>query len=51
MSFGKPVYTITRQRIFVVWSCIPAVKPSLIPVLGVAMMFGMRDVDILSLLD
>ena len=51
MSFGKPVSMITRQRIFIVRSYVSAVKPSLIPVFGVAMMFGVREVDILSLLN
>ena len=51
MGFGKLVWTITRQRIFIDRSCVSAVKPSLIPVLGEAMMFGVREVNILSLMD
>ena len=51
MCVAKPVRTITRQRIFINWRCIPAIKPSLIPVLGVTMKLSVREADIFPLLN
>ena len=46
MFTSEPVSTITRQRIFIIRGSVLAVKPSRIPVLGVAVMFGVRKLDI-----
>ena len=51
MCVAKPVRTITRQRIFIGWRSISAIKPSLIPVLGVIMKLGVREADIFPLLN
>ena len=51
MCVAKPVRTVTPQRIFISWRRIFAIKPSLIPVLGVTMKLGMREADIFPLLD
>ena len=51
MSVAKPVRAVTRQRIFVNRRCVFTVKPSLIPVLGVTMKLGVREADILPLLN
>ena len=51
MCVAKPVRTVTRQRIFISWRRISAIKPSLIPVLGVTMKLGVREADIFPLLN
>ena len=51
MCVAKPVRTVTRQRIFISWRRISAIKPSLIPVLGVTMKLGVRETDIFPLLN
>ena len=51
MCVGKPLRTITRQRIFISRSSVPAAKPRLIPILGVAVMFGMRKIDFFPFLN
>ena len=45
MFITEPMSTITRQRIFIIKSSIPAVKPRLIPIFRVAVMTGMRKID------
>ena len=44
MSIAELVRAVTRQRIFITRSGVPAVEPCLIPILGVAVMFGMRKI-------
>ena len=51
MCVAKPVRTVTQQRILISWRCISAIKPSLIPVLGVTMKLGVTEADIFSLLN
>ena len=51
MFIAEPVSTITRQRIFISRSSVPAVEPRLIPILGVAVMFGMRKIDFFPFLN
>ena len=51
MFVTEPVSTITRQGILVSWRRVSAVEPSLIPVFGVTMMFGVREADIFPLLN
>ena len=51
MSVAKPVRTVTRQRILISWRRVSAIKPSLIPVLGVTMKLGVREADIFPLLN
>ena len=51
MCVAKPVRTITRQRIFISWRRISAIKPSLIPVLGVTMKLCVREADIFPLMN
>ena len=51
MCVAKPVRTITRQRILISWRHISAIKPSLIPVLGVTMKLGVREANIFPLLN
>ena len=51
MFITEPMSTITRQRIFISWRRISAIKPSLIPVLGVTMKLGVREADIFPLLN
>ena len=45
MFIVESVSTITRQRIFISRSSVPTVEPRLIPILGVAVMFGMRKIN------
>ena len=51
MCSGEPVSMITGQRIFIFGSSVSAVEPSLVPILGVAVMFGMRKIDFFPLLN
>ena len=51
MFVAESVSTITRQRIFISKSSVPAVEPLLIPILGVAVMFGTRKIDFLPFLN
>ena len=51
MCVAKSVRTITRQRILISWRRFSAIKPSLIPVLGVTMQLGVREIDISPLLN
>ena len=51
MFIAEPVSTITRQRIFIIRSSVPAVEPRPIPILGVAVMFGMRKIDFFPFLN
>ena len=51
MLVAEPVSMITRQRIFISRSSVPAVEPRLIPILGVAVMFGMRKIDFFTFLN
>ena len=51
MIIVEPVSTITRQRIFISRSSVPAVEPHLIPILGVAVMFSMRKIDFFPFLN
>ena len=51
MFIAESVSTITRQRIFISKGSVPAVEPRLIPILGVAMMFYMREVNFFSFLN
>ena len=44
MSIAESIRTVTRQRIFVGRSGVPAIEPCLIPIFGVAVMFGMRKI-------
>ena len=51
MFIAESISTITRQRIFIIRSSVPAVEPCLIPILGVAVMFGMRKIDFFPFLN
>ena len=51
MFIAEPVSMITQQRIFIIRSTVPAVEPRLIPILGVAVMFGMRKIDLFPFLN
>ena len=51
MITTEPVCMITQQRIFIISSGIPAIKPRLIPILGVAVMFGVRKIDFFPFLN
>ena len=51
MFTAEPVSTITRQRIFIIRSSVPAVEPCLIPILGVVVMFSMRKIDFFPFLN
>ena len=51
MRVGKSVRTVTRQRIVIIRRSIFTVKPSLVPILRMAMEFCMRKTDIFSLLN
>ena len=51
MFIAEPMSTITRQKIFIFRSGVSAIEPRLIPILGVAMMFGMRKIDFFSFLN
>ena len=37
---AKPTFMVTRQRIFTLWGCVLAVKPSLVPVLRMTGQLG-----------
>ena len=51
MAVTKTVSMVTRQRVFTSKSGIPTKKPCLIPVFRMAVMFGMRKIDLFSLLN
>ena len=51
MSITGSVREVTRQRIFIIESGVPAIEPCLIPVFGVAVMFGMRKIYFFPLLN
>ena len=51
MFIAESVSTITRQRIFISRSSVPTVEPRLLPILGVAVMFGMRKIDFFPFLN
>ena len=51
MCIAKTMRTVNRQRIFISWRCIFAIKSSLIPVLGVTMKLGVREADIFPFLN
>ena len=44
MSIVESIRTVTWQRIFIGRSGVPAIEPCLIPIFGVAVMFGMRKI-------
>ena len=48
MAIAKPMRAVTRQGIFSIRSSVPAVKPGLVPIFRMAMMFGMRGNQLLS---
>ena len=50
MAVAKPVRAVTRQGIFSVRSSVPAVKPGLVPIFRMAMVFGMREINFLPFL-
>ena len=51
MFIAESVSTVTRQRTFVSTSGVPIVERRLIPILGVAMMSGMRKIDFFPFLN
>ena len=51
MCVGKPVRTITRQRILIFRGSIFAIEPSLVPILRMTMMLGMREADVFPFLN
>ena len=51
MCIAKMVRAVTRQRIFISWRCVFAIKPSLVPLFGVTVKLGVREADILPLLN
>ena len=51
MSIGKPVGTVTRQRILVFRGGVFTVEPSLIPLFGVTVQLSMRKFNLFSFLN
>ena len=51
MSIAELVSTVARQRIFISRRGVMIVEPCLIPILGVAVMFGMRKIDFFPFLN
>ena len=51
MSVGEPVGTVTRQRILVFKGGVFIVEPSLIPLFGVIVQLGMRELNFFPLLN
>ena len=51
MCIGKPVSTITRQRVLIIRGSILIVEPSLVPILRMTMKFGVREADVLPFLN
>ena len=45
MAIAKPMRAVARQGIFSIRSSVPAVKPDLVPIFRVAMMFGMGEIN------
>ena len=51
MCITKTVRAVTQQRVFISWRCVFAIKPSLVPLLGVIVKLGVREADILPILN
>ena len=51
MCVAKAFRAVTRQGVFIRWRCIDAIKPSLVPLFGVTVEFGMREGDFLPFLN
>ena len=51
MCIGKPVSTVTRQRVLIFRRSVLAIEPSLIPILWVIVKFGVRKNNILPFLN
>ena len=51
MCVGKPVSTITLQRVLVIRGSILTVEPSLVLVFRMTMKFGVRKADVLPFLN
>ena len=51
ISIGKPVSTITQQMILVIWGRIFAIEPSLVPILRMTVMLGVREADVFPFLN
>ena len=51
MSIAESIRTVTRHRIFIGRSGVPAIEPCLFPIFGVAVMFGMRKIYFFPLLN
>ena len=51
MAITEPVSTVTWQRVLISRSGVPTKEPCLIPVFRMAVMFGMRKIDLFSLLN
>ena len=45
MAIAKPLSTITRQRVFISRCSVQTVKPGLIPILWMAVVFCVREVN------
>ena len=51
MCIAKTVWAVTRQRVFISLRCVFAIKPSLVPLLGVTVKLGVGEADIFPLLN
>ena len=51
MCITKAVRVVARQGVLIGWRCIFAVKPSLVPFLGVTVKLGVREADFLPFLN
>ena len=51
MAVAEPVSTVTRHRVFISRCNVQTVKPGLIPVFRMAVMFGVRKIDFFPLLN
>ena len=51
MFIAESVSTVTQQRIFISRRSVPTVEPRVIPILGVAVMFGMRKIHLFYFLN
>ena len=51
MCVGKPVSTVTQQRVLIFRRSILAIEPSLIPILWVTVKFYVRKANILPFLN
>ena len=51
MAVAKPVIAVAWQRVFSSRGSVLTIKPCLIPVFGVAVMFGMRKIDLFPFLN